>query len=469
MNQKRFGMGIPSLNLMAINAKTDAKNKDTVRAKKDEFSDDFEDDFVLDDDEPEKSEEKTEEKPHSVQVDFNPSKKRSLQGQAPDPHSYLKPSQIRQQTQKKEISGKTTKAPKYDLVSARKPTKEETKIPEKRIQGKKTPITQQRGTTETTKVNQKPTNIYASPSMLSDNRNKQLHIEQTAKKQTPSAVPVKNTVSALKERIKRAENEASPSKVAQIKQSPVKERVLRKDVDPPTSKQDQETKDTKKVNKGAQPPSCYYRPPSSRRHLDDKTPATARTPATKQIPATNRKATLENQAPTQARGKQATKITEKPGTSNVAKRTDVTKIPSTARNQRPAPIMKEISYIRTEKERQEILKEFGEDFFDDIKDMGWLDELEENERKLEMNIKSGEAFDPSILNLYEAGSSQITPKEGEDEFDVAMRMMDAGFDAIHKQSMAEKELLDERSKLLEQIHAQLMIDHTAGYTAHLEK
>ena len=464
MNQKRFGMGIPSLNLMALNAKNDSHTKETVRMKKEEFSDDdFDDDFILEDDEKEeKAEEKKEEKEEPVQIDFNPVKKRNLQGQAPDPKSYLKPSQIKQQQQKRETKEKPARAAKNDLVSARKPMREESKIPEKRTQIKKSNVTQQQQkTAETRAPAAKQTNIYASPSMLSDNRSKQ------ANGPTPAAVAIRqNAAAMLKERLAKANAESNtPSKPAsQVKISPVKDGNVRKQTQLTNLKQDQEAK---KVTKANQVPSCYYRPPSSRRHLDEATPATSRVP-TKATQAAQRKPAAQQQ--TRQQNGRNVQINDRPTTTAAgARKVEVQgRIPATARNKKPSSLAKEINPIMTEKERQEILKEYGEDFFDDIKDMGWLDDLSDKEKKLEMNFKAAEALDPSILNLYEAGASQIKQKPDEDEFDVAMRMLDAGFDVIHKQSMAEKALLEERNKLLDQIHAELLIDHTAGYKSHLE-
>ena len=453
MNQKRFGMGIPSLNLMALNARNDTQNKETVRMKKETSSeDDFIDDFVIDDNE----NEKVEEPPNETQIDLNPQKKRKLQGQ-PDPKSYLKPSQV-QKIQGKEASLKQNKNIKTDLVSARKQIREETKIPEKRSIPKRT--TPQNATPSTAKktevataANNKPGNISAAPSRITDNRDRKQNGP------TPAAVAVKATAAALKDKITKAENEVSAAKNAPkaspTKISPVKERPVRKEATPTTlNKQPQEHKEVKKVKDHA--PSCFYRPPSSRRNLDDKTPATSRVPS-KATQATKRPATTARNPPN-------------PEKATAAKKTEAqSRIPATARNKKPMSIAKEINPMMTESERNEVLKEYGEDFFDDINDMGWLDSLDEKERQLQMNFKAAEAFDPSILNLYEAGSSQITQKPGEDEFDVAVRMLDAGFEAIHQQSMAEKEMLDERAKLLEQIHAELLIDHTAAYNAHLEK
>ena len=163
----------------------------------------------------------------------------------------------------------------------------------------------------------------------------------------------------------------------------------------------------------------------------------------------------------------------RPGVSRMAddlnkKKDTAYRAPATARTKRPEPVVSEIDPMAESiRLRKESSKLFGYEFEEEPKsEIKWLDDLEEKEKLLMMNVKAGRLYDDSILNIFEEGSSRVVQKDGDDPFDVAMQMLDAGFEAIHKQSMAEKKLLDERARLLEQIRAELMIDRTAEYTSH---
>ena len=432
---------IPSLNLMALNAKGDADSKDTVRVKKESSDDEIEDEFIISDDSSDVVDVKEEPKPVEAPKSSEIRKKKRDYG-APDPRMYLKPSQIQKlQKQKGEDFSSQQKEP----ISARKHSKTESKIPEKKEIPKKKPISTFAGrtTAQDTNDNQEKRRIGVTTTAAA---------KQTTAKATKDHVNskyVKETTEAVARAIKKASDATTPATT----KSPVKTVKSPANTHTATA-ENKEIKETKKVPKLGIPPSCYDRPPSSRRRIEDTAvPSTTRDAATARV--ARKPAAGNGEVPSTSRKPAAARATP----SDLDKRKDDSRIPATARTRKPVPITNEIDPMKESiRLRKESAKLFGDEFNEDLKDDHEWSELVEKENKLMINIKAGEIFDNSILNLYNEGSSKVVAKEGEDPFDVAMKELDAGFDAIHKQSMAEKELLEERALLLEQIRAGLVSD-----------
>ncbi|EAY10251.1 hypothetical protein TVAG_046730 [Trichomonas vaginalis G3] len=472
---------------MALNSQSSNKDVDTVRNLESSSSfDEFENEFLMNDSNGDDSNEilsddefatkKTkQESPvslksskNSKEKELKSSKNQSFQANTPPESARKKLSFVNIDFEEPKESPIT----ETKEISAKKTTKTN-KTPSKHSQIPSCynrPPSSRRHIEEdqNQKVNatKRPSNIAKTKNIRSDLQTRNIHqndVKSNITKKTPNnddnpANEIKKRISALKNLSIKSDNkeESSPT-TARIANSNLKKEYTpisaRKQ---PEIKRDQleikklpisQMKSNDKQKNEVSPTTARPKTVSTARQIKDHPVSQLKRD---KVPVTKNK--IESNVPSTSRvpSKQVPQKTEK-------------RPPQTARNERPKPIISVLD------ESIMLRKQCAKDFCDDLDEVDaelddprktgidWLDDMAENEEKLMLNFDAERAQEDSMLNLYEAGASKaaqnINPND--DPFDNIMKMMNAGFDAIHQQSMRDKELLDERIMLIQKIQEQL--------------
>lgn len=117
--------------------------------------------------------------------------------------------------------------------------------------------------------------------------------------------------------------------------------------------------------------------------------------------------------------------------------------------------------------RKEIQKEFGGKVSDTNPE--WLDEMEETRQAINDNFFKSQCIDDSPMVAFDRAASavieQMSPNDNIGQ--VAKKMIDSAFGAIHENLEAQSKLLDERIMLLQKMHHELL-EHKCEFTADLD-
>lgn len=339
---------------------------------------------------------------------------------------------------------------------------------------------------KTTTPKEKTSDVTPKPSSRRNTLTNDTHKEITPRVNRPSAFATKE-INPFKEITFDEVKEMRKQKDAQIKPKTAKENHVSspkaakplQDLQLNNIKKQNDTETTPttaRINKTPSKDIKMKELPISKLKISDIhnepeiAPTTARTKnihtARDQKPVKDTK--LKTDKNNQKIGKSEVPATSRVPAKTTAKASKPETRPQTARTEKPKPI-KPSSNLSVLEESILLRKQCAKDFCDEIGEadveieesgktgIDWLDYMAENEAKLMLNFDAQKVQEDSMLNLYESGAASVASqaKPGEDPFDTIMRMMNAGFEAIHQQSMREKEILDERIMLINKLQEQL--------------
>lgn len=413
-----LGPSIPSLNLLRMQTQQKSPEKDTVRVKKEER---FDEDFILEDSS------SSFEVDSDIDIDL--------------PSEDEKP---------KEVNFNSTKT--HNLVRSVASTKDDS--PQKPKVKPKSNIPQP----TKSKNKQEQTKKKIESDLV------QKEAKPSARRQTADTRPIYERIPAPDAAKRKAVEKAKiPSYINKNKRPVTAEEKIQEQKVKPT-----ETKPVKNTPKTNIPRVAQINEKGTPVSARPVTFAEQPKPKATKPKSDLTKLNLDKAKPTPDRVQTARTKPEKPKATPTTQTKRET--PMTARNGRVRTVQEDIDPVAASKKlRAEIEKEFGQSVTEDDLKMEWLDNMDEDVRRMSLNIQSDALYDNSILSIYQDSTADITPNDGETPYDTVKRMLDVGFDAIHQQNMAEKDLLTERISLLDKLHEELMKDHANDFNAHLTR